>query len=140
MNNNFINGKKSKIWINTQIFPLPIHKINHNVHIMEHLTVTCVKPNRGFLDIYGHKKPELLDQLNAEISAYKPFIKKIAAPNEVYPNPEFDTIYLALAAQTERYHRCTVREKRPNNKAIIDLIDYGNDYEVDTTCVSTTTL
>lgn len=105
---------------------------------MEHLTVTCVKPSRGFLHIYGHKKPELLDQLNVEISAYKPFNKKISAPNELYPNPEFDTIYLALAEDTERYHRCTVREKRPNNKAIIDLIDYGNDFEVDTTCVSTT--
>lgn len=98
--------------------------------------MTHVKPNRGFLDIYGHKKPELLDQLNAEISAYKPFIKKITAPNELYPNPEFDTIYLALAPETNQYHRCLVREKRPHNKAIIDLIDYGHESEVDTTCVS----
>lgn len=104
---------------------------------MENLTVTYVKPWRGFLHIYGHKKPELLDQLNAEISAYKPFIKKIVAPNELYPNPEFDTIYLALADVPDRYDRCIVREKRPNNKAIIDLIDYGKELEVDTTCVST---
>lgn len=113
------------------------HQIeSQRVLIMEELTVTYVKPSRGFLHIYGHKKPELLDQLNAEIIAYKPFIKKIAAPSELHPNPEFDTVYLALASDTERYHRCTVREKRPNNKAIIDLIDYGNDFEVDTTCVS----
>lgn len=98
--------------------------------------MTCVKPNRGFLHIYGHKRPELLDQLIAEISAYKPFIKQIAASNELYPNLEFDTIYLALATETDRYHRCTVREKRPNNKAIVDFIDYGKDYEVETKYVS----
>lgn len=103
---------------------------------MEYLTVTCVKPNRGFLHIYGHKKPELLDQLKAEISAYKPSIKQITGTNDLNPNLEFDTIYLVSAADNGTYHRCTVREKRPNNKAIIDLIDYGNDFEVDTKYVS----
>lgn len=55
---------------------------------------------------------------------------------ELHPNLEFDTIYLALSIGQNKYHRCIVREKRPNNKAIIELIDYGNDFEVDTSLVS----
>lgn len=109
--------------------------INH-VHIMEYLTVTCVKPIRGFLQIYGHKKPELLNQLDSEIDAYQPHTKRIAVQPEIHPNLEFDTIYLALSARSNRYHRCIVREKRPNSRAIIELIDYGSDFEVDTNVVS----
>lgn len=104
---------------------------------METLTVTCIKPIRGgFLQIYGHKKPDLLDQLDSEIAAYQPSIKKLAAQNELYPNLEFDTIYLAHQISTGKYHRCTVREKRSGNKAIIELIDYGNEYEIDASLVS----
>lgn len=102
---------------------------------MEHLTVTCVKSYRGFLQIYGHKKTELLNQLNAEISSYQPSIKRIANKHEPSPNLEFDTYY--LVNNNNNYLRCTVREKRPNNKAIIELIDYGSEAEVDANAVST---
>lgn len=105
-------------------------------NIMEHLTVTFIKPHRGFLQIYGHKKPELLNQLELEISAYQPYTKKIATTVEIHPNLEFDTIYLALNVRSKKYHRCTVQEKRPCNKAIIELVDFGNTFEVDTSLVS----
>lgn len=103
---------------------------------MEHLTVTCIKPFRGFLEIYGHKQTELLTQLDEQISAYQPYTKKIGVQPNLHPNLEFDTIYLALSAGTNRYHRCVVREKRSNNKAMIELIDYGSDFEVDASLVS----
>lgn len=77
----------------------------------------------------------MLDRLNAKIYSCMSFIKKIAAPEKLYPNPKFDTIYFVLSVDG-RYHRCTIREKRPNSKAIIDLIDYGYDVEANTTCVS----
>lgn len=98
--------------------------------------MTCIKPIRGFLHIYGHKKPELLTQLDLEISAYQPYTKRIAVQPDLHPNLEFDTVYLALSAGNNQYHRCIVREKRPHNKAIIELIDYGSDFEVDTSFVS----
>lgn len=107
-----------------------------HLNIMEHLTVTFIKPHRGFLQIYGHKKPELLNQLELEISAYQPYTKKIATTVEIHPNLEFDTIYLALNVRSKKYHRCTVQEKRPCNKAIIELVDFGNTFEVDTSLVS----
>lgn len=103
---------------------------------METLTVTCIKPIRGFLQIYGHKKPDLLQQLDSQIASYQPSIKHIAARKELYTNVEFDTIYLAYTDGTKKYHRCIVREKRHGNKAIIELIDYGYEYEVDTNLVS----
>lgn len=102
----------------------------------EHLTVTCVKPIRGFLQIFGHKKPNLLAQLDSQINAYQPAIKKLATQTELYPNLKFDTIYLAHTVGTNKYHRCIVREKRASNKAIIEMIDYGNDFEVDASLVS----
>lgn len=102
----------------------------------EHLIVTCVKPLHGFLQIFGHKKPNLLAQLDSQINAYQPAIKKLASQSELYSNLEFDTIYLAHTAGTNKYHRCIVREKRASNKAIIQLIDYGNDFEVDASLVS----
>lgn len=105
---------------------------------MERLTVTAVKPHRGFLAIYGYKKKELLTHLDAEISAYQPYTKRIVAQPELHPIIEFDKIYLALITNTNQYHRCIVVEKRPNNKAIIELIDYGTEYEVDTSVVSIT--
>lgn len=98
--------------------------------------MTFIKPQRGFLQIYGHKKPELLNQLELEISAYQPYTKKIATTVEIHPNLEFDTIYLALNVRTKKYHRCTVQEKRSGNKAFIELVDYGNVFEVDTSLVS----
>lgn len=106
---------------------------------MDTLTVTHIKPFRGFLEIYGHKKTELLTQLEAEIAAYQPHTKKIALqPDDLHPNLEFDTIYLALSVGTNKYHRCVVLEKRANNRATIELIDYGNNFEVDTSFVSKT--
>lgn len=133
-----IKTTKTSNWIRSSIsVEVKPNHICNNVHtIMEHLTVTCIKPIRGFLQIYGHKKPSLLDQLDSEISAYQPLIKRIASMPELHPNLEFDTIYLALSIGQNKYHRCIVREKRPNNKAIIELIDYGNDFEVDTSLVS----
>lgn len=105
---------------------------------METLAVTCVKPFRGFLQIYGHKKPDLLQQLDSAISSYQPSIKRIAQQNgsELFRNVEFDIIYLALAKDTDKYHRCIVREKRAGNKAVIELIDYGSDFLVDANVVS----
>lgn len=105
---------------------------------MEVLTVTCIKPMKiGFLEIYGHKKPEFLTRLDDEISSYQPHLKKMASQSELHRNLQFDTIYLALSAGKNKYHRCIVREKRSNNKAMIELIDYGSNYEVDTSLVST---
>lgn len=104
---------------------------------MDTLTVTHIKPIRGFLEIYGHKKTELLTQLESEIAAYQPHTKKIALqPDNLHPNLEFDTIYLALSVGTNKYHRCVVLEKRANNRATIELIDFGNNFEVDTSLVS----
>lgn len=105
---------------------------------MEFLTVTFIKPFRGFLEVHGHKKPELLAQLENEINAYQPHLKKIAIQAELHPILDFDTIYLALSTGKNKYHRCLVREKRSNNKAVIELIDYGSDYEVDASLVSIT--
>lgn len=45
---------------------------------MEHLIVTHRELCEGFLHIHGHKKPELLDQLNAEISAQEPNITSVS--------------------------------------------------------------
>lgn len=104
--------------------------------MMDNLTVTNIKPFRGFLEIYGHKKPDLLIHLESEIAAYQPHIKKHAQPGDIHPNLEFDTIYLALTIGRNKYHRCTVLEKRANNKCLIELIDYGKDFEVDSTFVS----
>ncbi|XP_055320902.1 maternal protein tudor isoform X2 [Sitodiplosis mosellana] len=100
---------------------------------MENLTVTRCKPFRGFLEIYGHKKPELLDHLDSEIAAYQPHTKKKIAlhPGDLHPNLEFDTVYLALSVGKNKYHRCTVLEKRAHNKVTIELIDYGIEYDVD---------
>lgn len=102
----------------------------------DNLTVTSVKPFRGFLEIYGHKKPELLIHLESEIAAYQPHVKRIALSGDLHPNLEFDTIYLALSVGKNKYHRCTVLEKRPNNKATIELIDFGGHFEVDANVVS----
>lgn len=99
---------------------------------VESLTVTCCKPFRGFLEIYGHKKPELLEHLDSEIAAYQPQIKKAALQHgDVHPNLEFDTVYLALSVGKNKYHRCTVLEKRANNKVIIELIDFGLEWVFD---------
>lgn len=102
---------------------------------MESLRITCLKQNRGFLEIYGIKKPELLNEIDTKISACYPHILK---KSEVQtPNLEFDTIYLAVSDTTQKYHRCIIIEKRPfKNKALIELIDYGNEFEVDIDCVS----
>lgn len=99
----------------------------HNMDV-ENLTVTRCKPFRGFLEIYGYKKPELLEHLDSEIAAYQPHIKKAALQrDDVQPNLEFDTVYLALSVGKNKYHRCTVLEKRANNKVIIELIDYAEE-------------
>lgn len=103
---------------------------------MEYLTVTCIKPFRGFLELYGHKRPDLLQNLDAEIISYQPYLHKIANQPDLHPNLEFDTIYLAWSVGTNKYHRCIVREKRAFNKAKIELIDYGSDFEVDASLVS----
>lgn len=97
--------------------------------------MTCVKPMRGFLEIHGHKKPELLRQLESEIGAYQPHTKKFIQ-TELHPNWEFDTVYLALSEGKNLYHRCIITEKRPNNRVIIELIDYGKTFEIETTLVS----
>lgn len=99
----------------------------------EKLTITFMKPNRNFLQIYGHKKPQNLFEIKQQIAAYYPHVEHKARLHS--PVIEFDTIYLVLNKNTNEYHRCTVIEKRPR-KAIIRLIDYGNEVEVDNECVS----
>ncbi|XP_031616520.1 maternal protein tudor isoform X2 [Contarinia nasturtii] len=99
--------------------------------MMEHLTVTSTQPYHGFLEIQGHKRPDLLSQLESEIAAYQPYTKQIVAQPDLHPKLEFDTVYLAWSAGNNKYHRCIVTEKRSNNKVVIQLIDYGSDFEVD---------
>lgn len=98
--------------------------------------MTCIKPFRGFLEIYGHKRPDLLAQLTDEIAAYQPFTKKATVEPTLHPNLDFDTVYLVLNPSQKTYHRCVVREKRSNNKAMVELIDFGIDFEVDASLVS----
>lgn len=100
----------------------------------EKLIITNLKRNRGFLEIYGHKRPILLDQLESRIIAFQPEIRKKSEISS--PAIEFDTIYLALSDASKKYHRCVVIEKKFHNKVVIDLIDFGYEFEVDTNCVS----
>lgn len=100
----------------------------------EQLQITNVKRNRGFLEIYGHKRPILLEQLETRIVAFQPDIRK---KSEIQlPSIEFDTIYLALSEASKKYHRCVVVEKKFHNKVVIHLIDFGLEFEVDRRCVS----
>lgn len=99
---------------------------------MEQLSITHVDKFKGFLVIYGHKKPELLQHLQALIDAFKP---NHASCEQSMSHIEFDTMYLAYNSKLRKYHRCFVIEKRPNNKVVIDLMDYGTEYEVAAECV-----
>lgn len=100
----------------------------------EYLTITTVKRNRGFLEIYGHKRNELLKQLELRILAFQPNIRKKSELQP--PSIEFDTIYLALSEVSKKYHRCVVVEKKLHNKVVIHLMDFGCDFEVNHSCVS----
>lgn len=100
----------------------------------EQFKITNVKRNRGFLEIYGHKRPILLEQLESRIIAFRPDIRMKSEINT--PSIEFDTIYLALSSASKKYHRCVVIEKKLHNRVVIDLIDFGYEFEVDTNCVS----
>lgn len=100
----------------------------------EQIKITNVKRNRAFLEIYGHKRPMLLEQLESRIIAFEPNIRK---KSELQSPPiEFDTIYLAESKHSKKYHRCVVVEKKLHYKVVIDLIDFGCEFEVDAGCVS----
>lgn len=100
----------------------------------EQFKITNLKRNRGFLEIYGHKRPILLEQLESRIIAFQPDIRK---KSEIQlPSIEFDTIYLALSDTTKKFHRCVVVEKKLHNRVVIDLIDFGCEFLVDKSCVS----
>lgn len=101
---------------------------------MEQLHITHLDRFKGFLVIYGHKRPELLQQLQSMIDT---FVDPNADPHKhkSVSRIEFDTMYLAFDSRIRKYHRCFVIEKRPGNKVVIDLIDYGNECEVATECV-----
>lgn len=99
---------------------------------MEHLTITRVDKLKGYLAIHGHKKPELLEQLQAIIDGYVPNNLKQKDPASALTNIEFDTMYLVYECRLRKFHRCFVIEKRPDNKVVIDLMDYGTEFEVAT--------
>lgn len=102
---------------------------------MEQLTITHVDKFKGFLAIYGHKKPELLEQLQLLIDGYVPNNVKDHGPTSPLTNIEFDTMYLVYESRLQKLHRCFVIEKRPDSKVVIDLMDYGAEFEVATNCV-----
>lgn len=85
--------------------------------------------------IYGHKKPEFLVQLQTLIDAHLPSNVKIGDHTACVPHIEFDTMYLAYSRVARQFQRCFVIEKRPNNRVVIDLMDYGTECEVASNCV-----
>lgn len=95
--------------------------------------MTHVNRSKGFLEIYGHKKPEILTELQSYIAAYHPTPKRRA---QLLFYPKFDTIYLAYTQGLDKFHRCVVVEKYLENRSIIELIDYGQKFEVNNDCVS----
>lgn len=100
---------------------------------MKQFKITLIKPKTiGFLEIIGHNNSMLLDQIEAKINAFQPKTRKNTRKEPVI---EFNRVYLARVEDT-RFRRCVVLAKCSNNKLVIKLIDFGNEFEIDASCVS----
>lgn len=102
---------------------------------LDKITITHVKSYGTFLQIYGHKQPELLRELTEHIAAYV-LESRQAISEKGATHWESNTIYLALSAETKTYHRCVLLDKVQNGRASIELIDYGHAFQISTDNVS----
>lgn len=97
---------------------------------LEHLTITHINAYGRFLQICGHRDPQLMNQLIEQIAAYMPHKYHSLTENSgAQPNWELNTIYLFHFKPAKCYHRCILLEKPQNDRVKIELIDYGNELE-----------
>lgn len=102
---------------------------------MNALHITNVAQVGPFLQIYGHKDRNLLNNLNENIQMYLPRLIETA--------PEFTQMephqpYLVHNPRSNKYFRCTFIEQRQPDRVTVEFIDYGNEFDVSAENVSFT--